>query len=76
MIEVKKNEKETTLNLIRRFTKKVQNSGILKIARQSQFKKRQESDLLKKKRAIKSTRRKKRMEYLWKLGKIDRISGR
>jgi ribosomal protein S21 len=71
MIEIKKNENESTINLIRRFTKKVQGSGILKRVRQRQFRKRPKSELQKKEEAIKKTKIKKRMDYLRKLGKIE-----
>lgn len=72
MIEVKKTETESSLNLIRRFTKKVQQAGILRRARDLQFKKRQESNLVKKKKALKKVKTRKKMEYLWKLGKIEK----
>jgi len=71
MIEIKKNKNESTINLIRRFTKKVQGSGILKRVRQLQFRNRPKSELRKKKEAIKRAKTKKRMDYLRKLGKIE-----
>lgn len=71
MIEIKKNENESTINLIRRFTKKVQGSGILKRVRQLQFRNRPKSELRKKEEAIKKAKTKKRMDYLRKLGKIE-----
>lgn len=39
MIEVKKKDKETSENLIRRFTRRVQQSGVLMNARKSRFRK-------------------------------------
>jgi ribosomal protein S21 len=71
MIEIKKNENESTINLIRRFTKKVQVSGILKRVRQLRFRNRPKSELRKKEEAIKKAKTKKRMDYLRKLGKIE-----
>ena len=71
MIEIKKNENESTINLIRRFTKKVQGSGILRRVRQLQFRNRPKSELRKKEEAIKKAKIKKRMDYLRKLGKIE-----
>ncbi len=71
MIETKKNENESTINLIRRFTKKVQVSGILKRVRQLQFRNRPKSELRKKEEAIKKAKIKKRVDYLRKLGKIE-----
>ncbi|MEW5908059.1 MAG: 30S ribosomal protein S21 [Patescibacteria group bacterium] len=72
MIEVKRSENESSLSLIRRFTKKVQQSGILKRVHSSQFKTRRESNLDKKEKALKRVKAKKRMDYLWKLGKIEK----
>lgn len=72
MIEVKKNDNETSLNLIRRFTKRIQQSSVLQKARNLQFKKRSESDSVKKKRALKKAKGKEKMNLLWKLGKIEK----
>lgn len=72
MIEVKRAENESSLNLIRRFTRKIQQSGTLQRARSLQFKKRHESDLKKKQKAIKRQKKERKMEYLWKLGKIEK----
>jgi len=71
MIEVKKGENESSTNLIRRFTKKIQESGILAHVRSLQFKKRSQSDLKKKEMAIKKARLKQKMNFLRKLGKIE-----
>ena len=70
MIEVKKNEKETSSSLIRRFTRKVQQSSILQRARSLKFQSRPESKLKKKTEAIKRVKAQKRMEYMRKMGKI------
>lgn len=72
MIEVKKNENESSQSLIRRFTKRMQQSSVLKQARNLQFKKRAESDSVKKKRALKKAKGKEKMSLLWKLGKIEK----
>ena len=71
MIEVKKKEGETIGNLIRRFSQKIKESGVLMRARSNKFKKRPLSNLNKKKIAIIRINRKKRLEYLKKLGKIE-----
>ena len=71
MIEVKKKEGETIGNLIRRFSQKIKESGVLMRARSNKFKNRTLSDLNKKKIAIIRINRKKRLEYLKKLGKIE-----
>ena len=70
MIEVKKSGSESTFNLIRRFTKKIQESGVLRRVRRLKFKTRPKSELRKKEDAIKKAKQKQRMEYLRKLGRI------
>ncbi len=72
MIEVKKNENESSVNLMKRFTKKVRLAGVLKRVRSLQFRKRPESSLQKKKKAIKKEKQKEKMKYLWELGKIEK----
>ncbi|MBI4692325.1 MAG: 30S ribosomal protein S21 [Candidatus Terrybacteria bacterium] len=71
MIEVKKGENESTANLVRRFTKKIHESGILGRVRSLKFRKRSQSDLKKKEAAVKKARLKQKMNFLRKLGKID-----
>ncbi|MBU1159714.1 MAG: 30S ribosomal protein S21 [Patescibacteria group bacterium] len=72
MIEVKKAENESGLNLLRRFNRRIQQSGVLKRARSLKFNARPESALKKKEKALKKRRSEKRMEHLWKLGKIEK----
>jgi len=52
MLEVRKKEKETSQNLVHRFTKTVRQSGILLELRKKQFHKRAKSALAKKRSAI------------------------
>jgi ribosomal protein S21 len=70
MIEVKRKEKETGASVIRRFSRKVQQSFVLSKARASRFKKRAKSDLKQKQEALKREKKAKRVLYLKKLGKI------
>jgi hypothetical protein len=51
-LEVKRKEKETSQNLVHRFTKVVRQSGILLEVRSKQFTKRAKSDLAKKRSAL------------------------
>jgi hypothetical protein len=51
-LEVKRKEKETSQNLVHRFTKVVRQSGVLLEVRGKQFKKRAKSDLAKKRSAL------------------------
>lgn len=71
MIEVKKSESESTINLIRRFTRKVQESGVLMRVRKLKFRNRPKSKLQKKEGGIKKAKLKKKRDYLRKLGKIE-----
>ena len=68
-LEVKKQERETTQSLIRRFTKAVRGSGILVRARKIRFKERKKSETMKKRAAKTREERKKKYEMLAKLGK-------
>jgi hypothetical protein len=69
-IEVNKNQGENTTSLIRRFTKRVQGSGILPRKRKLRYHKRSASKLLAKKRRLISLSKKAKYEELLKLGKI------
>lgn len=70
MVEVKKNENESSANLIRRFKNKVRQASILNKAKEIQFKKRKVSKNLKKKKALKRIEKNKQTEYLKQLGKL------
>jgi len=70
-LEIRKKEKETTQNLIRRFTRGIQQSGILLRARKTQFKRKKKSDGLKKKAALRREEKKQEYEKLKKLGKLE-----
>jgi ribosomal protein S21 len=65
-IEVEKNNNENNLSLLRRFTKRVQGSGILPRVRSIRYKSRKLSDC----KTEKSIKRKKEVELLIKLGKF------
>lgn len=71
MIEVKKKENESSLNLIKRFGKKVKQSSNLRIVRKLRFRSRPKSELRKKEEALKREVYRKKMDYLYKLGKLD-----
>ena len=51
-LQVRKKEKETSQNLVHRFTKTVRQSGVLLEVRSKQFHKRAKSDLAKKRSAL------------------------
>ncbi len=71
-IEVKKQERESSQNLIRRFTRSIQRSGVLLRARKTRFKVREKSEQMKKRAALRREEKRKEYENLEKLGKRER----
>ncbi|MFA6397270.1 MAG: hypothetical protein WDK96_00290 [Candidatus Paceibacterota bacterium] len=69
-IEVKKNQNENNASLIRRFSKRVQESQVLQKARSKRYNERAESKLTLKKGALKRLAKRKVNEKLRKMGKI------
>lgn len=69
-LEVRRKEKESIQNLIKRFTKAVQKSGILIRARERMYKDRNISEEKKKRKALRREEMKKYYQRLEKLGKI------
>jgi ribosomal protein S21 len=70
VIEVEKNQNENTVNLLRRFTKKMHGAKILNTVRGQKYTTRPESKLRKKRRVLKNLETTKKMDRLKKLGKI------
>jgi len=70
-LEVKKQERETSQNLIRRFSRRVQQSGLLLRARKIRFRERRKSEQMKKRAALRREELKKEYERLKKLGEIS-----
>ena len=68
--EVIKNQNETNISLIRRFSRRLQGSGVLGRARSQRFYAKPSSKLKKKERALKRIAKREKMERLKKLGKI------
>lgn len=69
-LEIKKEQKETSQALVRRFLRKIQESGILLRAREKRFREKPKSRQLKKRAALRREEIKKEYERLKKLGKI------
>lgn len=69
-VEVEKNANENTANLVRRFTKRVRDAGILKRVRKIRYNERKPSKYIKKKETLKRLLKKAEYEKLIKLGKI------
>ena len=67
-VEVRKKPRESTSAMLRRFTRKVQLSGVLLSARKARFQKRKRSRSLRKKDALYRERVKKERETKDKLG--------
>jgi hypothetical protein len=71
-LEVKKKEKETSLSLVRRFSRRIRRSGILLRARRARFHKRSRSNEMKKRAALRREELRKEYEQKQKLGKPER----
>lgn len=71
MIEVKKKEKETSENLIRRFTRRVQQSGVLMHVRKTRFRNEEKSKQKKREEALYKIKLRKEIDKLKKMGKFD-----
>ncbi|MBA7596481.1 hypothetical protein ES703_03453 [subsurface metagenome] len=70
VLEVKKQERETAQSLVRRFGRRIQQSGILLRARKTRFRKRPKSRQAKKRAALRREELKKEYARLKKLGKL------
>jgi len=71
MVEVFRKDKESAANLLRRFTRRVQNSGILLRARRVRFFASPKSRRKRREDAIRRNVAQKEREWLRKLGKLD-----
>lgn len=69
-LEVQKKEKETTQSLVRRFTQRVQKSGILRWVRMTQFYHRPKSNQMKKRAALRREELRKEYQRKKKLGEV------
>ena len=70
VIEVKKNPNENNPGVLRRFSRRVQESGIIQKVKGSRYNERKESKLKVKKSALKRMVRRREIEKLRKLGKV------
>lgn len=69
-VEVTKNESESPINLIRRFSKRVQGSGLIQKLRGRRYFERQKSREVRRKHALKILQRREKVAELIKLGKM------
>jgi ribosomal protein S21 len=70
VIDIKKNANENNLSLLRRFTRRVQESGILPKVKSLRYNQRPKSKLATKELTLKKISRRKEIEKLKKLGKM------
>jgi ribosomal protein S21 len=71
VIEVKKNTNESNMNLVRRFSRKVQESGHIQKVKSKRYNERTLSKLKTKQGTLKKLARRKTREKLLKMGKIS-----
>ncbi|MDO8436303.1 MAG: hypothetical protein Q7S82_02885 [bacterium] len=67
-LEVKKQERETSQSLIRRFTQRIQRSRVLARARKNRYHKRPKSHAMKKRSALRREKLKEEYKKLDKMG--------
>jgi len=70
-LEIKKEERETSQSLVRRFSKRVKQSGILLRARKNRFQERSKSKNMKKRSALRREEKRKEYETMIKMSKGD-----
>jgi ribosomal protein S21 len=70
VIEVKKNPNENNSSILRRFSRRIQESGIIRNVKSNRYNVRKESKLKAKKSALKRMGRRKEIEKLKKMGKM------
>lgn len=68
--KIKKEKKENSQSLVRRFTKRIRQSGILLRARKNRYRKRPKSEQAQKKAALRKEELKKKYKKLEKLGEL------
>lgn len=75
-VEVVKTGNENNVSLIRRFTKKVQGSGVLPRVRSIRYSTRKLSPYVKQKKTLKVLKKKEEIAELIKMGKMSEYTGR
>jgi len=70
VIEVKKNPNENNASILRRFSRRIQESNIIQKVKGNRYNERKESKLKIKKSALKRMGKRKEIEKLRKLGKV------
>lgn len=70
-VQVEKNSNESSANVIRRFTKRVQNAGIVRRLRGIRYHTRVKSNNVRKFGRLKKLDKKEKYEQMYKMGKIQ-----
>lgn len=70
-VQVTKNNNESSANVIRRFTKRMQNAGIVRKIRGQRYHNRIKSRNVQKESRLKKLARKEEYEMMYKLGKVQ-----
>ena len=73
-VEIRKNERETSQALIRRFSTAIKKSGVLRRARSLRFRTRKKSGQMQKKMALRREELKREYKRKEKLGKMNKKS--
>jgi ribosomal protein S21 len=73
-VEVKKNANENNMNLMRRFSRKVQETGNIQKVKGKRYNERKLSKLKVKEATLKRLKKRKENERLFKLGKLNKTS--
>lgn len=71
MIEVHKKDNESNEGLIRRFTRRVQSSGVLLLVKKGRYHERKKNKNQQKSDAIRRARYRLKQDYLRKIGKLE-----
>lgn len=69
-VEVSKKKNETNISLLKRFSRKVQESGVVRKSKSIRYAERPKSDFVKKKHKLKSLTKTAEIEQKIKMGKI------
>ena len=75
-VEVTRNNSESSANVIRRFTKRVQGAGIVPKVRSSRYYSRSKSKNVQRAAKLKKLEKREKYEKLVKLGKVQETRGR
>jgi ribosomal protein S21 len=71
MVRVQKKDKETDENLLRRFTRRVQQTRVLALARKRRYRKEEKSKVNRRKEALYKTEIRGKIEKVKKMGHFD-----